>query len=100
MKKRFAIMRKPLEIGNFHDLCQVYYTCVAIHNFIRVEKQSDGTIDREFEAEVQREMQQADNCAADEGVLYSVYDDDGEYIGWRDNIASAMWADYQHYLAE
>ena len=55
MKKRFAVLRNPLEMGSFKDMWLMYYTCVALHNFIREEK-GESMVDREFEAEVDREI--------------------------------------------
>lgn len=93
MKKRFAIMRRPLEIGTFEDMCVVFYSCVAIHNFIRMEKGDDVTIDKEYEAEVQRELE----TQKVEDVLLAANDENREYYDWRDRIATAMWEDYVEY---
>lgn len=93
MKKRFAVLRTPLEIGTFKDMWMVYYTCVALHNFIREEK-GTSVIDEEFEAEVDREMQ----TQPVKEILYCTDTEEEQHVNWRDELAQDMWDEYQHYV--
>jgi hypothetical protein len=95
MKKRFAVLRTPLEIGSFDDMWLTYYTCVALHNFIREEK-GNSMVDKEFEAEVDREIRNP--LAAVSEALYPSDNEDAAHCMWRDDLAQNMWDDYQEYI--
>lgn len=91
LKKRFRICREPLTLGKKSDMWLTFYSCVAIHNFIRTENKN---LDNEIEAEVMEEQRREDltvnNRSAD------VPDgDDATAVDWRDVIATNMWNDYQ-----
>lgn len=93
MKKRFAVLRNPLEMGSFKDMWLMYYTCVALHNFIREEK-GESMVDREFEAEVDREILTQPIRQA----LYCNDEEEEQHVNWRDALAEGMWAAYTDYM--
>ena len=88
MKKRFRIMRDPLDLAEKKDLWKTYYSCVAVHNFIRIE---NCNLDKGFENEVIQEIL-SEKYEAPEHELFD--EDDIEAGEWRDLIAEAMWIDY------
>jgi hypothetical protein len=87
MKKRFRILREPLVLDSTTNISKTLYTCVALHNFIRIENKA---LDLNIEAEVTN----------DEAIRFvrnydSLTDDENaEATSWRDAIATDMWEAY------
>ncbi len=73
MKKRFRILREPLIMSNKQDMWMTYYTCVALHNFIRKENIS---LDCEFEVEVLHEEQISEHDEREQ--IYDIFEEDSE----------------------
>lgn len=98
MKKRFRILREPLVLECVGDMASTYYSCVALHNFIRVENKLG---DEHLELEVRNEISAGIDAEPQQRIL-SEGDDDEDAKAWRDQIATSMLTDYaaQHHVSE
>ena len=37
LKERFQLLSRPIDMADGHEIWKVVYSCVAMHNFIRIE---------------------------------------------------------------
>jgi hypothetical protein len=87
MKKRFRILREPLVLDSIGDMMKTYYSCVALHNFIRKENKA---VDANIESQVLND----EVFGATEQMVSNFEVDDADAESWRDSIARNMWIDY------
>ncbi len=88
LKKRFRILREPLVLGSKESMWETFYSCIAVHNFIRIE---DRAVDWPFEVEIANEQQMETINDLNLGEV-----DDQESCAWRDEIAQEMWNNYRN----
>ena len=69
-----------------------YYTCVALHNFIRIENKA---VDERIEIQVDNEnLRDNFDDDANEEWLEAGDEDNATAKLWRDSLANDMWDDY------
>jgi hypothetical protein len=94
LKRRFRILLLAPE----YELCvqaQIPSALCAIHNFIRIHDQDEGALLEERELHDQFWHADGEYMGADDDV-----EPEAEMKHRRDQIARAMWEDYQNILAE
>jgi hypothetical protein len=96
IKRRFPILGKKYECGNFHRQRQLVYALTGLHNFIR---QNATCLDK-FDTEgMERGAKEAlQNSKKSNRARISAQRQRHQMEDFRDDIAGAMWDDYIEYL--